>query len=39
MCYFFTFCPTVQVDFVEVVFYFKQVFYLLYNKSVKPADE
>ena len=29
---------TVKIDSVEVVYYFKQVFYLLYDKSVTPAE-
>ena len=29
---------TVKIDFVEIVYYLKQVFHLLYDKSVMPAD-
>ena len=29
----------VKIDLAEVVFYLKQVFHLLYNKSVTPAVE
>ena len=29
---------TVEIDLVEVVYYFKQVFHLLYDKGVTPAE-
>ena len=29
---------TVKIDFVEIVYYLKQVFHLLYDKSFMPAD-
>ena len=29
---------TVKMDLVDVVYYLKQVFHLLYNKNVMPAD-
>ena len=30
---------TVKIDLVDVVYYLKQVFYLLYENSVTPAEE
>ena len=29
---------TVNIDLVEVVYYLKQVFHLLYDKSITPAE-
>ena len=30
---------TVKINLVEAVYYLKQVFHLLYDKSVTPAEE
>ena len=35
---FLAFHLSVEIDLVEVVYYFKQLFYLLYDKSVTPAE-
>ena len=36
---FLTFHLTVKIDLVEVVYYLKQVFHLLYDKIVWPIDD
>ena len=38
MCYFLRFHLTVQIDLVEVVYNLRQVFHLLYNKSVTQGE-
>ena len=36
---FFGFHFIVEIDLVEVAYYLKQVFHLLYGESVAPAEE